>query len=121
VSNPTHSGAHAALLGSTNPTNGNSTVSQTFTAPEGTSTLSFWYNVDCPDDVFYDWAGATLRDNTTGSTATPLGRTCTLGAGWQQVTAAVIPGHSYTLALFSHDEDNPNDATSTAYDDVSVH
>jgi hypothetical protein len=120
VSSPVHSGTHAALLGSTSPTNGDSKVSQTFTAPAGSAQLSFWYNMNCPDDVTWDWATATLKDNTTGTTATVLARTCTLGAGWKQVTAAVTAGHSYTLTLVSHDENNPGDATDTTYDDIAI-
>src|SRR5262249_12126292 len=82
VSSPVHSGTRAVLLGSANPTNGDSKVSQTFTAPAGSSQLSFWYNVNCPDDVAWDWATATLKDNTAGTTSTVLARACTLGAGW---------------------------------------
>jgi hypothetical protein len=120
VSSPVHSGTHAALLGSTNPTNGDSRISQTFTAPSGSSQLSFWYNINCPDDVAWDWATASLKDNTAAVTTTVLAKTCTLGAGWKQVTAAVTAGHSYTLTLVSHDENNPGDATDTTYDDITV-
>jgi hypothetical protein len=120
VSSPVHSGTHAVLLGSTNPTNGDSKVSQTFTVPSGATALSFSYNVNCPDDVAWDWATATLKDNTTGTTVTVLGKTCTVGAGWKQVTSAVTAGHSYTLTLVSHDENNPGDATDTTYDDVAI-
>jgi hypothetical protein len=120
VSDPVRSGTRAVLLGSANPTDGDSAVSQTFTAPPGTSTVSFWYDLNCPDDVFWDWATAILADRTTGSTRTVLPRTCTLGAGWQQVAASVTPGHSYTLTLVSHDENNPRDATDTTYDDVTL-
>src|SRR5262249_10277257 len=41
VSSPVHSGTHAVLLGSTNPTNGDSKVSQTAPAPAGSSTVGF--------------------------------------------------------------------------------
>src|SRR5262249_4175525 len=58
VSGPVHSGTHAVLLGSANPTNGDSKVNQTFTAPTGATRLSFWYNVNCPDDVLYASATA---------------------------------------------------------------
>jgi hypothetical protein len=118
VSSPTHSGTRAALLGSTNPTNGDSKLSQTFTAGSGASQLSFWYNLNCPDEVTWDWATATLKDNTTGTTSTVLAKTCTLGAGWKQVTTTITAGHSYTLTLISHDENYPGDATDTTYDDV---
>lgn len=116
-----HSGTHAAALGSTaSATNGDSKISQSFTAPTGTTRLGFFYDVTCPDDVTYDWATATLADTTAGTTSTVLARTCTLGAGWKQVTAPVTAGHSYTLTLVSHDEDNPGDATGTTYDDVTL-
>ncbi len=120
VSSPVHSGTHAVLLGSTNPTLGDSKVAQTFTAPSGATALSFWYNIHCPDEVIYDWATATLKDNTTGTTATVLGKTCTLNQGWKQNTSTVTAGHSYTLTLVSHDENSPGDATDTTYDDVVV-
>ncbi|HEX4786937.1 MAG TPA: hypothetical protein VH372_00640, partial [Actinospica sp.] len=55
TSNP-HSGTYAALLGSSSPTNGSSSIAQSFTAPTGGGTLSFWYDVVCPDTVTYDWA-----------------------------------------------------------------
>jgi hypothetical protein len=120
VTSPVHGGTHAAELGSGNPTNGDSKVSQTFTAPAGTTHVTFWYDQTCPDDVTYDWATATLKDNTTGTTTTVLAKTCTLNAGWQQVSANTVAGHSYTLTLISHDENNPGDATYTVYDGASV-
>ena len=95
-------------------------MSQTFTAPAGTSKVSFWYSLNCPDDVTYDWATATLKDNTTATTVTVLAKTCTVGAGWKQVTGTVTAGHSYTLTLVSHDENNPGDATDTTYDDIAL-
>ncbi|MGA5821997.1 hypothetical protein ACPC54_29540 [Kitasatospora sp. NPDC094028] len=115
-----HGGTYAALLGSTSPTNGLSSISQSFTAPAGSPALSFWYDVTCPDTVSYDWATATLQDTTAGTTSTVLPRTCTNGAGWQQVTSALTAGHSYTLTLSNQDDNWPGDATSTLYDDVQV-
>ena len=99
-----HSGTYAALLGSTSPINGTSSIAQTFTVPTGTATLGFWYNVTCPDTVTYDWATATLKDNTSGTTTTVLAKTCVSSSGWVHVTKAVIAGHSYTLALTSKDD-----------------
>jgi hypothetical protein len=120
VSTGAHSGSFAARAGSTSPTNGNSNIVQTFTA-SGTS-LSFWYNVTCPDTVQYDWATATLRDNTTGTTTTLLPLTCVNPtSGWRQVTHAVTSGHSYTLTLTSRDDNYPGDPTYTLFDDASVH
>src|SRR5947208_1867679 len=115
-----HSGTFAAQVGSTGVTNGDSSIRQTFDAPAGASTLSFWYNVTCPDTVRFDWATVTLRDNTAASTRTLLARTCTINQGWKQVTASVIAGHNYTLRLISHDDNFAGDPTFTKYDDVSL-
>ncbi|HET7524036.1 MAG TPA: hypothetical protein VFJ79_07835, partial [Acidimicrobiales bacterium] len=117
---PGHSGTYAARAGATTPTNGNSSVSQTFTAASGDSTVKFWYDVTCPDTVTYDWATATLRDNTTGRTTTVLARTCVSNSGWKQVSAAVTAGHSYTLTLTNRDDNYPGDPTFTLFDDVST-
>ena len=115
-----HSGTFAAQVGSTGVTNGDSSIRQTFDAPAGASTLSFWYNVTCPDTVRFDWATVTLRDNTAASTRTLLARTCTINQGWKQVTASLIAGHNYTLRLISHDDNFAGDPTFTKYDDVSL-
>ena len=116
-----HSGTHAAILGSTStPTNGNSSIAQTFTAPSGSSHLTFWYDVLCPDTVTYDWATATLRDNTTGTTTTVLPHTCNNKNAWVQVSASITAGHSYTLTLTSRDDNYPGDPTATKYDDVAT-
>jgi len=120
VSTGAHSGTYAARDGSTSPTNGDSSVAQTFTAPTGTSTLSFYYNVTCPDTLTYDWATATLKDNTTGTTTTVLAKTCVSSSGWVQKTATVTAGHSYTLTLTSHDDNYTGDATYARYDDVTL-
>jgi hypothetical protein len=115
-----HSGAYAAELGSSDPTS-TSTIAQTFTPGAGTSKLAFWYNVTCDDTVSYDWATATLKDNTTGVSKTVLPKTCTNPtSGWKQVTASVTAGHSYTLTLTNKDDDYPGDPTYTLYDDVAV-
>lgn len=113
-------GAWAARVGLTTPTNGDSTLSQTFTVPSGNNTLSFYYNVHCPDTLTYDWATATLSDNTANTTATPLARTCVNGSGWKQVTSSVTAGHSYTLTLINHDDNWPSDPTYTDFDSVAL-
>ncbi|WP_223279563.1 exo-alpha-sialidase [Streptomyces sp. SDr-06] len=120
VSSGAHTGTYAARVGGTSPTNGNSSISQTFTAPGGSPSLSFWYDVFCPDTVTYDWATATLKDNTSGTTVTPLAKTCTSGQGWKQKTAGLTAGHSYTLTLVSKDDNYAGDPTYTLYDDVVV-
>ena len=115
-----HSGTYAAQLGASTATNGDSSVSQTFAVPTGGTQLSFWYNVTCPDTVTYDWATATLADTTAGTSSTPLAKTCVASSGWQQVTAAVTAGHTYTLTLTSHDDNYSGDPTFTKYDDVAL-
>ncbi|HEY5001860.1 MAG TPA: hypothetical protein VII61_01815 [Ktedonobacteraceae bacterium] len=120
ISSTAHSGTHSGQAGGTSPTNGDSSISQTFTAPTGTTTLSFWYRVQCPDTLTYDWATATLKDNTSGTTKTPLAKTCNTNGTWVKVSATITAGHSYTLKLVSHDDNYPGDATYTFYDDVTV-
>jgi hypothetical protein len=116
VGGPAHTGSYSAVLGSTSPTKGDSSITQTFVA--GGPTLSFFYNVTCPDKVRHDWATVTLKDVTTGATRTLLTKTCTLGAGWKMVSSSLTAGHKYTLTLVSHDDDTPGDPTYTLYDDV---
>jgi hypothetical protein len=120
---PINSGAHggtwAALTGNSVPTNGDSSVFQTFTAPAGSTSVSFWYKMSCPDSVTYDWATATLKNNGTGATTTILAKICTTNA-WTQVSAAVTGGTSYTLTLTSHDDNYAGDPSYTLFDDVSV-
>ncbi len=120
VSSGAHSGTYAARAGSTSPTSGDASIAQTFTVPSGQGTLSFWYNLTCPDTLTYDWATATLRDNTAGTTSTVLPKRCVASSGWTRVSSAVTAGHSYTLTLTSHDDNYPGDATYTLFDDVAL-
>jgi hypothetical protein len=120
ISTTAHSGSFSGQAGSTSPTNGDSTISQTFTVPSGDAKLSFWYRVVCPDTVTYDWATATLKDNTTGTTTTVLGKTCTNTGAWVQASTSVVGGHSYTLTLLSHDDNYPADPTYTLFDDAVI-
>lgn len=120
ISTSTHSGKYSARAGSTSPTNGSSLIKQTFTAPSGTSTLTFWYLVHCPDTVQHDWATATLKDSTTGKTITILPRTCTNKNTWVKVTTSTTAGHSYTLTLTSRDDNRAGNATYTLFDDISL-
>jgi serine protease len=114
-----HSGTHAAELGNANPST-TSTIAQTFTAASGDSKVAFWYNVTCPDTVTYDWATATLKDNTSNTTKTVLAKTCVSSSGWKQITSAITAGHSYTLTLTNVDDNYPGDPTYTLYDDVAT-
>lgn len=120
VSSGAHGGTYAARVGSTSPTNGDSSIAQTFTAPSTGGTLSFYYKVVCPDTISYDWATATLKDNTAGTTATVLAKVCSNSGAWVRTTAALTANHSYTLTLISHDDNYTGDATYTYYDDVTI-
>ncbi|HEX9069977.1 MAG TPA: hypothetical protein VF807_14490 [Ktedonobacterales bacterium] len=120
ISTTSHSGTYAGQAGSTSPTNGDSNIAQTFTMPAGSSAVKFWYRVVCPDSVTYDWATATLKDNTTGTTTTLLAKTCSNTGSWVQVSGAATAGHSVTLTLTSHDDNYATDPTYTLFDDVSV-
>ncbi|MEY9968025.1 hypothetical protein ABIA33_006105 [Streptacidiphilus sp. MAP12-16] len=120
TTNNPHSGTYAAMLGSTSPTNGASSIAQSFTAPTGSPVLSFWYDVTCPDTVTYDWATATLKDTTTNTTTTVLAKTCVANSGWKQVSKALTAGHGYTLTLTSKDDNYAGDPTYTLYDDVAL-
>ena len=120
VSSGAHSGTSAAQVGGTTPTNGDSSISQTFTAPANAANLSFWYQVHCPDTLTYDWATATLKDNGAGTTTTVLAKVCSNSGAWAQVTTPVTAGKSYTLTLISHDDNYASDPTYTLYDDVAI-
>ncbi|MEI8238226.1 MAG: hypothetical protein WCI22_02295 [Actinomycetota bacterium] len=114
-----HSGSRATIAGSTSSrTNGDSSVSQTFTA--NGSTVSFWYKLRCPETVAVDWATATLVDNTTATTTTVLAKTCSNLGTWVQVSSPVTAGHSYTLKLVNHDNNSTvsGSNTYTAFDDI---
>jgi hypothetical protein len=115
-----HSGSYAAMAGNTTPTNGDSTISQTFTAPSGTSHLGLWYLNSCPDTVTYDWVTVTLKDNTTNVTTTVVAKRCAASAAWTSASAAVTAGHSYTLNLISHDDNYGADPTYTLFDDIGL-
>ena len=78
----------------------------------------------CPDSVTYDWATATPKDDTTGTTTTVPAKTCVSNSGWVHKTAAVTAGHSYTLTLTltltSKDDNCPGDPIDTKCDDVTL-
>jgi len=118
VSAGQHSGSHAARAGLSTHTNGISNIVQTFTATG--NTLTVFYNVSCPDTITSAWATILLKDNTTGTSYTMLGRTCTHGAGWKRVAHAVTSGHSYTLTLRNRDDNDTADGAYTLFDDAGV-
>jgi hypothetical protein len=98
---------------------GDSSLAQTFTAQPGSSTIQFFSYVACSDTVATDWATATLLDNTTGVTTTLLPKTCSNTATWNRIAGTVVPGHSYTISLTSHD-DGVGSTIMAYWDDVSV-
>lgn len=120
VSSGCHSGTYCGRAGSTSPTNGDSSFAQTFTAPTGSTGISFWYKMTCPDTVTYDWATATLKDNTSATTATLLPKVCVTNSSWVQVTGGLTAGHSYTITLTSHDDNYSGDPSYTLFDDVAT-
>jgi hypothetical protein len=115
-----HGGTTSALLGLVGTATKDSAIAQTFTALSAGGTLSFWYLAVCNDTVAYDWATATLKDNTSGTTTTVLARTCTKTGSWVQVSAALTASHGYTLTLANHDDSYAGDETHTFFDDVVV-
>jgi hypothetical protein len=120
IASGAHGGTNAAELGTTGATSGDSSIAQTFTAPSTGGTLGFWYAIHCNDTVSYDWATATLKDNSAGTTATVLAKKCSNSGTWTQATSGLTGGHSYTLTLISHDDGYAGDPTYTLYDDVTV-
>ncbi len=96
-----------------------SSVSQTFIASAGKTKLSVWYQTNCNDSLANDWATITLKNNATGVTATLLGKTCSPGTPWTQVTSPVTAGVSYTVTLTNHDGAGSG-PTYTAFDDVTL-
>jgi uncharacterized membrane protein len=123
IAGAAHSGSFGAQLGATTATNGDSSITQTFTMPASSPSLSFWYNNHCPDTLQFDWATATLKDNVTNVTTTLLPKICSNPGGtWVQVNynASANAGHSVTLTLTSHDDNFGADPTYTWYDDVVV-
>jgi hypothetical protein len=119
VSSPVHGGANAARIGSTSPSR-TSSLAQTFTVQSGQSQLSLWYRMTCRDPVTSDWFTVTLTDTTTGTTTTPLGRTCATSGSFLQVTAPVIVGHTYRITMTNRDNHATGRATFTVVDDVAV-
>jgi hypothetical protein len=122
ISTSAHSGTHSAMLGATTPTNGDSSVQQSFVVPARGGTLSFWYSNVCPDTVTYDWFTATLVDAGGNLLATIVPNACASSSAWTQATLNLAPwaGQTVTIVLTSHDDNYPGDATYSFVDDVSV-
>ena len=116
-----HTGSYAARLGGTTATK-TTVMTQTFTVPAAGGTLSFFYNVHCPDTVTNDWATVTLTNNSSGGVTTVLGKTCTNTNTWvnKMLSLAGFAGKSVTLNLINRDDNVAANPTYTLYDDVVV-
>jgi hypothetical protein len=117
-----HSGSYAARLGSTSPTNGDSTMQQTINVPTGSPALSFWYQPHCPDTLTYDQQQMQIRSTSNAVLATVL-NVCSNSGAWTQVTFSMsaYAGTSVVLWFNSHDDNYPSDPTYTLFDDINVH
>lgn len=123
LTSSSHSGTYAAFLGATGGASlTTSSVSQTFILPAGATSLSFYYRVACYDTITYDWATATLTDNTTAVTTTILPKECSNLGVWQQLSynVSAIAGRSVTLTLTNRDDGVAGDYSYTLFDDVLV-
>ncbi len=122
ITNPAaYSGSWSGRAGSTTATQGDSKLTTTaFTVPTGKTTLSFWYKVNCPDTVAFDWVTATLNDKTKKTVTTILPKTCKNDGVWRQVSVAVVAGRQYVLTLISHDDNFAADPTFAQFDQVLV-
>jgi len=123
TSPPPHSGTHAARLGSTAVTNGDSKMQQTITVPSGGGTLTFWFQSVCTDTVTYDWSLMQIRNTSGIVLAIPLNKTCTNSGAWVQVnySLASLANQQIVLYFANHDDNYPGDPTYTLFDDISVH
>jgi hypothetical protein len=106
-----YAGTWSAQLGDPTLTNtGLSTLSQTFTAPPGATSLVFYAYTHCASNSKVDYFGASITDNTSGTTATWWGSNangCPSTAAWAQFVANnITPGDSYTLTFSDYDGDN---------------
>ncbi len=136
-----NSGQWCALLGSTSPTNGDSTITQQFTAPatgQGQN-VSFYYKMYCGENsTYYDWLTANVTPQ--GGLPQyffPYDSFCNHGAGgncvcdkakngiWQRSPTIAIPACTpstapckYTITITNADDNYPGDSSYTYIDDV---
>jgi branched-chain amino acid transport system ATP-binding protein len=124
LSSTAYQGSHAVQLGSTSPTNGDSSVSQTFTTPAGATVLSVWYQAHCADyTTQFDWVTATLSDPVNDpqnqNPINVLPKTCINSDQWMEASVPVVGAHTYTLTLLSHDDNRAGDVTYALFDQVT--
>ncbi|MDG0833206.1 beta strand repeat-containing protein [Roseateles saccharophilus] len=122
VSAGCNTGSYCAQIGATTPSNGNSSLAQTFVVPSGKTSLSLFYKVSCPAVASrYDGVTITLADLTRGRTSTLLSRTCTNTGAFAAVTGRVTAGHNYTLTVTTVDSHKAQlDLVYTLLDDVAL-
>ena len=90
-------------------------LSQTFTAPPGTTTLSYHYYPACSGGTEY--FQASLVDVTAGTT-TSSPQVCQSNVGWiAGRTFALTAGHTYTMNFINHDDGG---GSGTAIDGVTL-
>ena len=121
VSTGCYVGVRCAMVGAVFPTK-DSSIEQTFLMANHFNFLSFWYKMTCPDTISYDWATATLYDNTLGTLSWTMKKICpgTSGMSWTSAAISVIPGHSYTLTLINHDDNFSSDPSYTLFDNITM-
>jgi hypothetical protein len=117
-----HSGSQCGRVGDTNPYNGDSSLSQTVHVPaSGTTTLSFFYNLHCPDTIQYDWQLAEIH-SPSGAVLKNIFKVCQNDQVWTQATVDLTPYHGQDVVLFfgDHDDGYAGDPTYMLIDDVAT-
>ena len=117
-----HGGTYAGQVGDPANPSKDSALTQAFTVPAGSPTLSFWYQVQCKDTVKYSWATVTLTDASGAALATPLAKTCSNDGTWHEATLDLSgwAGKPVTLVLAAHSDGYAGYTMAALYDDVSV-
>jgi len=121
ISTTAHTGTYSARIGSTNPVNGNSTLTQTVAIPSGNSQLTFWYQPHCTDTITYDQSQMQIR-NTAGASLVTVLNVCANSSTWTNVSVdtSAYAGQTVVLWFNDHDDGYAGDPTYFLVDDVSV-
>jgi hypothetical protein len=116
-----HTGAGAALLGSSVPTATDSSVAQSFTVPRDAAILSLYSKMTCGGTVASDWLEVTLFDWVTATTTTVQAKKCAT-TGWVKTSKAIsaLAGHLVTVTVKNHDDGVAGTASSTLVDDLLI-
>src|SRR5262249_16804976 len=95
-------------------------IKQTIVVPDGSSTLSFWYNPATTDSIYYDWQQAQIQD-TSGNVLAQIFRVADNSQTWKQASFDLTPYAGQTIVLyFKVHQDGFGDLTSMLVDDVTV-